>query len=363
MKLKQLVALLQEVSTFEEPDYQLEQYKTSADIAAHVIFTIANAYGDIGEGKLVADFGCGTGILGIGAALMGADVTGFDIDPKALAAAQQNAEELEVNIEFLQGDLIQALTSGASFLQSQQYERTKGATVAAASAAGTAAARAEGKKAEAEDAAGAAASEVEKELVTAVAAASLAEEDAAGKSTSPLMSAASLRNGPFDTVITNPPFGTRKAGADVAFVRAALDAVGQEGRVYSFHKSTTRAHMIKLAERLGLGCELVAELRFEIPAVYAFHRRDSVDVAVDLLRFVKGKDSAAVAAKHDGITLQLKTGIQPVSGQRGEAGAAAMAAGSVGGSKKGARTAAGAGGSSGSGGMRIVGQGKKGRKP
>jgi predicted RNA methylase len=71
MKLKQLVALLQEVTDFEEPKIHLEQYKTTADIAAHMLYTIANTYGDI-EDKLVADLGCGTGILGIAAAVLGA---------------------------------------------------------------------------------------------------------------------------------------------------------------------------------------------------------------------------------------------------------------------------------------------------
>lgn len=71
MKLKQFVALLQDVETFEEPNYHLEQYKTSADVAAHIVYTMETAFGDV-AGKHVADLGCGTGILGIGAALMGA---------------------------------------------------------------------------------------------------------------------------------------------------------------------------------------------------------------------------------------------------------------------------------------------------
>ena len=56
---------------FAEPKYQLEQYKTSAELAAQVIFSVENAYGDIG-GRLVADLGCGTGVLSVASALMGA---------------------------------------------------------------------------------------------------------------------------------------------------------------------------------------------------------------------------------------------------------------------------------------------------
>ncbi|MEN8213737.1 MAG: 50S ribosomal protein L11 methyltransferase [Pseudomonadota bacterium] len=44
--------------------------------------------------KSVIDYGCGSGILGIAALLLGADsVTGIDHDPQALIASRQNAEE------------------------------------------------------------------------------------------------------------------------------------------------------------------------------------------------------------------------------------------------------------------------------
>ncbi|TEB15288.1 methyltransferase, partial [Perkinsus sp. BL_2016] len=43
--------------------------------------------------------------------------------------------------------------------------------------------------------------------------------------------------GRFDTVLMNPPFGTRRAGVDVAFLRAALALVHGGGSVFSLHKS------------------------------------------------------------------------------------------------------------------------------
>jgi ribosomal protein L11 methyltransferase len=44
------------------------------------------------EGKRVIDFGCGSGVLGIAAALLGARVVeAFDIDPQALLATAENA--------------------------------------------------------------------------------------------------------------------------------------------------------------------------------------------------------------------------------------------------------------------------------
>ncbi|CAN0900116.1 rRNA N6-adenosine-methyltransferase METTL5 [Linum grandiflorum] len=41
-----------------------------------------------------------------------------------------------------------------------------------------------------------------------------------------------------DTVVMNPPFGTRKKGADMDFLSAALKIASQA--VYSLHKTSTR---------------------------------------------------------------------------------------------------------------------------
>ena len=55
----------------------------------------------------VLDYGCGTGILAIAAAKLGAaNVTGTDIDPQAVESAAFNAEHNEVTAKFvLPGDL------------------------------------------------------------------------------------------------------------------------------------------------------------------------------------------------------------------------------------------------------------------
>ena len=48
-------------------------------------------------GKTVIDYGCGSGILGIAAAALGADhVLGLDIDPQAITASRDNAEKNNV---------------------------------------------------------------------------------------------------------------------------------------------------------------------------------------------------------------------------------------------------------------------------
>ena len=55
--------------------------------------------------------------------------------------------------------------------------------------------------------------------------------------------------------------------------------------VYSFHKTSTRSFLLKLIrEKWGLNAEVVAEMKFDIPNMYKFHKHKSVDVEVDLIR-------------------------------------------------------------------------------
>lgn len=84
IKLKTLEEYLQGVDGFEKPKIALEQYVTPSHIASVMLYTIQTKYGDI-ENKLVADLGCGAGMLSIGSFLLGAQHTiGFDIDSDAL---------------------------------------------------------------------------------------------------------------------------------------------------------------------------------------------------------------------------------------------------------------------------------------
>ena|SRR3990167_2836105 len=103
--MKKLQWKLQEVEGFDKPKIVLEQYATSAELATQMLSYIHSEYDDI-ESKAVADFGCGTGMLSIAAALLGAgSVVGFDIDSDALEIAQRNCEEQEITIDFIQTDL------------------------------------------------------------------------------------------------------------------------------------------------------------------------------------------------------------------------------------------------------------------
>ena len=55
---------------------------------------------EVQGGELVVDYGCGSGILGIAALLLGAnEMVGIDIDPQALLATQDNAERNRIAAE------------------------------------------------------------------------------------------------------------------------------------------------------------------------------------------------------------------------------------------------------------------------
>ncbi len=104
MKLKQLEIHLQKIEGFTRPSPRWEQYQTPAPLAARLLFH-AHSRGDIG-GKRVCDLGCGTGILSIGAVILGAShVTGYDIDENALDTARKNAENIQVSPVFIAGDI------------------------------------------------------------------------------------------------------------------------------------------------------------------------------------------------------------------------------------------------------------------
>ncbi|XP_073278310.1 uncharacterized protein [Primulina huaijiensis] len=188
MKLKQLESYLGSLEQFVNPKIELEQYPTGPHIASRLLYTADNSFGDVND-KVVADFGCGCGTLGLAAALLGAKhVIGIDIDAESIDIASSNADELELDVDFIQCDI--------------RHLRWRGGIV--------------------------------------------------------------------DTVVLNPPFGTRKKGADMEFLSTALKHV----------KRTS------LRDYNAVSAEVLCELRFDVPQLYKFHKKKEVDVAVDLWRFV-----------------------------------------------------------------------------
>ncbi|XP_019245971.1 PREDICTED: methyltransferase-like protein 5 isoform X2 [Nicotiana attenuata] len=156
MKLKQLEGLLGSLEQFSSPKIELEQYPTGAHIASRMLYTADNSFEDVNS-KVVADFGCGCGTLGLAAGLLGAgSVIGLDIDAESLEIASANADELELDMDFIQCDI--------------RNFKWRGQVV--------------------------------------------------------------------ETVVMNPPFGTRRKGADMEFLSAAMKVASQA--VYSLHKTATR---------------------------------------------------------------------------------------------------------------------------
>ena len=88
--------LLERVSGFDNPSSREEQYQTPAPLAARLVH-MAMMAGDI-TGRSVLDLGSGTGILAIGAALLGARVTAVEDDVEAVCIAEANASSLGCDI-------------------------------------------------------------------------------------------------------------------------------------------------------------------------------------------------------------------------------------------------------------------------
>lgn len=164
------------------------------------MYTAEHTFADLSD-RFVLDLGCGCGMLGIAATLMGCPlVVGVDVDLDALTTCTENVGAFDdTPFDLILGD------ARDSFFRA---------------------------------------------------------------------TAASL----FDTVITNPPFGTKNnAGIDIQFLKRGL-LLGRV--VYSLHKSSTRSF---ITDKFA-GAAVIAAMRFELPAQYRFHQKDRVEVEVDLIR-------------------------------------------------------------------------------
>lgn len=200
---KELERRLSELLPFQSPKVDLEQYTTPEKIAAEILWLAAFTYNDIGQ-RTVLDLGSGTGIFGIGAAILGAArVVAVDIDPNAIKTGCFNT----VKMGF-------------------------------------------------------------KERVDWIA----MEVDSVP--------------GSYDTVIQNPPFGTRKRGVDLRFLQKALE-IGSV--VYSLHKSGIKnRELIKdFIDKHGGRVTGIFQNKFMLPRTLNFHKRKEYAVKVDLYRIVR----------------------------------------------------------------------------
>lgn len=102
---KQLEITLSQLTSITNPKLRYESYPLDARSAARMVRLAGYTYDDI-IGKRVVDLGCGSGILAIGAALIGGGtVVGVDIDRSSVLAATENATRLGLDVEFIVGDI------------------------------------------------------------------------------------------------------------------------------------------------------------------------------------------------------------------------------------------------------------------
>jgi putative methylase len=90
-------------------------------------------------------------------------------------------------------------------------------------------------------------------------------------------------SGSYDTVIMNPPYGTRTVHADTRF----LDRAFQIAPVtYSIHKSSTREFLVNYVQGSNRRVDEARSLKMKIPHLFKFHTRKWSSVEVDLCRIL-----------------------------------------------------------------------------
>jgi len=109
---------------FDKPNAELEQYRTPPELASSVLWSIY-LKGEISD-KRIYDLGCGTGTLGIGAKILGAEkVVCVDADGDAIDIAKRNADSAGVEVEFRTMDVRDVSGSGDLVIQNPPFGSQK----------------------------------------------------------------------------------------------------------------------------------------------------------------------------------------------------------------------------------------------
>ena len=88
-------------------------------------------------------------------------------------------------------------------------------------------------------------------------------------------------DGTYDTVIMNPPYGTRTAHADTRF----LDKAFQLAPItYSIHKASTRTFLARYVHKSNRRIAETRSMSMKIPHLFSFHARRWKSIEVDLCR-------------------------------------------------------------------------------
>ena len=87
--------------------------------------------------------------------------------------------------------------------------------------------------------------------------------------------------GKFDTVVMNPPYGTRKEHADIEFLEQSFRYAET---VYSIHKSSTRTFLRGFIDRNRRNVDAIRNVEMFLPHLFDFHQKKRKSSSVDLYR-------------------------------------------------------------------------------
>ena len=189
MRLRTLAMELSKLEKITNKKSELEQYQTEGEIAARWLFDIL-AFNDISQGCRVADIGSGNGILGIGAALLGAEsVSLVEIDKESCKISQRNIESFNL------ANRISVINSDVTDIDDSFQQP--------------------------------------------------------------------------DVVISNPPWGRQKKGADRSFLEAIITLRANSHLMHS----TEATHIDNFFSQYGWSSERYADFDFSLPASYKHHTK------------------------------------------------------------------------------------------
>ncbi len=126
MNKKELAIILSRFKPLSKPDIRLEQYQTDSEIAAYLAW-LAYLNNDI-QGKIVADLGCGNGVLGLASLILAAKKAYLiDVSKKAIEIAKENltALESEFNVKlsavFINEDIANVILKADTVIQNPPF--------------------------------------------------------------------------------------------------------------------------------------------------------------------------------------------------------------------------------------------------
>jgi len=90
-------------------------------------------------------------------------------------------------------------------------------------------------------------------------------------------------DGTYDTVIMNPPYGTRTIHADTRFLDKAFQIASI---TYSIHKASTRTFLDRYVNKSRRRIAETRSMSMKIPHLFSFHARRWKSIEVDLCRIV-----------------------------------------------------------------------------